>query len=256
MGDVIDNNIMLIRDERPYVLWRRVSTQEQGKSELGLEAQLAIARVFTKKEPVAVFQDVYSGTKLDGCVNLWKAIDYCKENGYLLVIAKTDRFRNVRQALDVLEAVGEGNLAFCDMPSVNKFILTIMFAVWESQAMMGRINTKLALQERKKQAEKNGGWTSKNGNWKTHLGNDKGYDMSKAWSASHKASTDRHQEWMETSAGFQFVKRQLMRGRSRKEIIEDFNDNFEHGIQGFCTRTGKKLTEATLSQWIKHMGLR
>lgn len=250
------NSSLLIHDKRPYVLWRRVSTKGQGKSELGLEAQLAIARVFTKREPAAIFQDVHSGTKLDECEGLWKAIDYCKENNYLLVIAKTDRFRNVRQALEVLEAVGEGNLSFCDMPSVNKFILTIMFAVWESQAMMGRINTKLALEERKKQAEKNGGWTSKAGNWKTHLGNDKGYDMSRAWTASHKASTDRHQEWMETSAGFQFVRRQLMRGRPRKEIIEDFNYNFEHGIQGFATRTGKRLTDATLSNWIKYMGLR
>lgn len=253
--DAISQNL-LIRDKRPYVLWRRVSTKKQGKSELGLEAQLAIAQIFTKKEPVAVFTDVHSGTKLDECVNLKKAIEYCKENDCLLVIAKTDRFRNVRQALEVLEAVGEGNLSFCDMPTVNKFILTIMFAVWESQAMMGRINTKLALNERKKQAEKHGGWTSKSGNWRTHLGNDKGCDMTACLAAGHKAITDRHQEWMASSAGFQFVKRQLMRGRPRKEIIEDFNENFEHGVQGFTTRTGKKLNEVTLCRWIKYMELK
>ena len=115
--------------KRPYVLWRRVSTKEQGNSGLGLEAQLTMAEYCMKEKPEAVFTDVYSGTKLNECTELWNAIRYCKEKGYLLVIAKTDRFRNVKEALEILDAVGEGNLNFCDLPTTDRMILTIIFAV-------------------------------------------------------------------------------------------------------------------------------
>ena len=45
-------DIMPIGDSRPYVLWRRVSTQEQEVPGLGLETQLTIAKMFMAKDPV------------------------------------------------------------------------------------------------------------------------------------------------------------------------------------------------------------
>lgn len=134
----------LIKDYRDYVLWRRVSTKEQGRSELGLDAQLTYALEFTKKNPVQVFTDVVSGTKLRECTNLWKAIDYCKEHGTYLLVAKTDRFRNVEEACEVLRKVGEENLRFCDLPNCNEMVLKMLWVVWEYQARMGQINTRLA----------------------------------------------------------------------------------------------------------------
>lgn len=246
---------LLIKDHRPYVLWRRVSTKGQGESGLGLDAQFAIAQMFTKKDPVKVFTDVYSGTKLKECKALWEAVAYCKTNNCLLVIAKTDRFRNVKEALEVLDEVGDGNLSFCDMPMVNRMILTIMFSVWESQALMGRINTRLALNERKKQLEEKGYWISKTGNRRTHFGREKGCDMTKTLEAARAATSRRANEWREESVGYQWVKRQLLKGRTRQSIIDEFNENMQIGVPGFSSREGKPLSRALLSKWAKSMGL-
>lgn len=142
--------------QQKYVLWRRVSTKKQGDSGLGLEAQQAIAEYFMGNTAEKIFTEVYTGTKLSECRQLWTAINYCKKHNLLLVIAKTDRFRNVRESLEVLDAVGEGKLVFCDLPTTDRTILTIVWAIWERQAMQGRINTRLALNERKKQLDNYG----------------------------------------------------------------------------------------------------
>lgn len=238
-----------IIDNRPYVLWRRVSTKEQGKSGLGLEAQQEIAEYFTEKAPVKVFTDVYTGTKLNDCVQLWSAIDYCKENGYLLIIAKTDRFRNVIEALTVLDKVGEGNLVFCDMPTTDRFALTVAFAMWERQAIMGRINTRLALRQRKKALEADGHFISKSGNVCTHLGAEKGADMTAAQTAASELRMQQKKDWKESSPAYQRVKKLVLKGKSTREILEDFLEHAEVEPEVYCTRTGSEMTLKTLCVW-------
>ena len=238
-------------NNRPYVLWRRVSTKQQGNSGLGLDAQQSIAEYFMHGEPVKVFTDVYSGTKLAECPNLNRAMKYCKEHGYLLVIAKTDRFRNVKEALAILDEMGEGNLSFCDLPVTDRTVLTMMFAIWERQAIMGRINTKRALDERKKQ----GKWISKSGRECTHLGRDKGCDLSAAQEAASQARTDAAVKWKEESVGYQWTMEKVMEGWERKDIVTEFNKH--HALQPdvFCTRKGKPLTLAVLCRWINEANL-
>lgn len=247
---------LLIKDPRPYVLWRRVSTEKQGESGLGLEAQLTMAQMFTRKDPIEVFTDVYSGTKLKECVNLWKAVQYCKENGCLLVVAKTDRFRNVKEALEVLDEVGEYNIAFCDLPHVSRMILTIMFSVWESQAIIGRLNTKMAMGEIKQKCQRDGGWLAKSGKWRTALGSkpymtqEKYHDGAVKRAAQKKA---RKSDWYDNSTGIKWIKVQLDKGVPRKDIIKEFNLYHSMKIEGFASRKGKPLTEALLSLWIKYI---
>lgn len=233
------------QETRPYVLWRRVSTKQQGDSRLGLDAQLTIAEYFMHGEPVEVFTDVYSGTKLGQCPDLARAIKYCKEHGYLLVIAKTDRFRNVQEALAILDEMGEGNLCFCDLPTTDRTVLTIVFAIWERQAMMGRINTKKALDERKKQDM----WISKAGNVCTHLGNNKGCDMSKANAASVASKQAKAKEWRENSPAWQWVKSQIVKGKGTAEILEEFLELAKHQPDVYCSRKGTPMTLPKLSQW-------
>ena len=72
--------------------------------------------------------------------------------------------------MEILDEMGEENIRFCDAPSSSRLILTMLFAVYEHQAIIGRINTKLALDVRKKQIAEKGGFTSKNGVWRTSLG--------------------------------------------------------------------------------------
>lgn len=139
-----------------FVSWRRVSTKRQGNSGLGLEAQKDIIDYFVNSEGgelVADFSEVYTGTELSGCVELKKAIELCKEIGATLIIAKSDRFRNVREALDVVEAVGEKNIFFCDLPHTDKFTLTLFFAIAEREALLISLRTKAALAAKKKRGE-------------------------------------------------------------------------------------------------------
>ena len=75
-------------EKRRFVSWRRVSTQKQGKSGLGLEAQESIINYFVKEadgELIADFHEVYTGKNLHGCMELQKAMEYAKKNTSLPV---------------------------------------------------------------------------------------------------------------------------------------------------------------------------
>ena len=240
-------------DSRPYVLWRRVSTVGQGESGLGLEAQETIARMFMGKAPMAIFTDILSGTRLKDCKALWEAIDLCKKEDYILVVAKSDRFRSVQQALDVLDAVGQNRLFFCDLPTTDRFVLTIMWACWEKQAIIGRINTRLALAERKKQIAEQGGFFSKSGRWCTKLGGRMTDDMSKAQLAGGKVLADRAIEWRKRSPLYIWVQLQLAKNRSRKEILEDAAKLYEQNPEQYCTPGGVALSKGILSFWVREI---
>lgn len=252
----------MAQNNRPYVLWRRVSTKQQGESELGLQAQTAIALHFMEAEPVKTFTDIYSGTKLKECRNLRAAINYCKATGYLLVVAKTDRFRDTKDGLDILDEIGEHNLSFCDLPYPDRTILTMMFAMWERQAIMGRINTKLALNVRKEYQRKGQTWISKTGRECDRLGrpadgiDEHGrpyWDMSAATEAASMRRTDEKIRWKESSSAYKWTMARVAEGMPRKEIVRLFNEQHKLNPDVYCTRTGKPLTEATLSIWCREM---
>lgn len=144
---------------RKYISWRRVSTFRQSKSGLGLEAQKEIIRYFIERENgewLADYSECYTGTELSGCVELQKAMQHAKKENAVLVIAKTDRFRNTIEALKVYEEMGDGNIMFCDLPHTDKFTLTLFFALAEREALIVSIRTKQALAVKKSQGIKLG----------------------------------------------------------------------------------------------------
>lgn len=109
--------------------------------------------------------------------------------------------------------------------------------------------TKNSLEKRKEQLAKDGFFVSKSGNVRTHFGREKGADLSAANTASVESKKLAAKEWREKSVGYQWVKRQLQEGKSRKEIIEEFNEKRDARVEGFCTAKGGPLTKATLSLW-------
>lgn len=164
---------------KKFISWRRVSTMKQGASGLGLAAQTEIIEHFVKAENgelIADYHEVYTGKELSGCTELRKAMEQCKKEGATLIIAKTDRFRNTIEALQIYDEM-EGNIYFCDLPHTDKFTLTLFFALAEREALIVSIRTKAALQAKKAQGYK--------------LGNEKGVDLSKANEASAKARTEK-----------------------------------------------------------------
>ena len=147
-----------------FISWRRVSTFRQSQSGLGLEAQKEIIRYFVERdggELIADYSECYTGKELSGCKELRKAMKYAKETGAILVIAKSDRFRNCQEALSILDEMGEGNIEFCDLPHSDRFTLTLFWALAEREALITSIRTKQALAAKKARGEKTGGASEK-----------------------------------------------------------------------------------------------
>ncbi len=127
---------------RPFISYIRVSTDQQGRSGLGLDAQRhAVADYVTRAggRVVAEFREVESGKRSDR-PQLAAALAACRTRRAVLVIAKLDRLaRNARFLLSVVEGSGEAGVVFCDLPSlppgpVGKFMVTQMAAVAELEA--------------------------------------------------------------------------------------------------------------------------
>lgn len=151
---------------QPYVTYARVSTQQQGRSGLGLEAQQEAVSAYLAAHPgkiVASFVEVESGTRSDR-PELTKALAACKLRGATLLVAKVDRLaRNARFLLSVVEGTGEAGVVFCDLPQipvgpVGKFLITQMAAVGELEAGLISGRTKAALAAAKARGRVLGGY--------------------------------------------------------------------------------------------------
>jgi len=132
---------------KQFISWRRVSTQKQGATGLGLQAQMEMINYFVAAEDgelIADFSEVHTGTDLMSCEELRKAIDLCHKTGATLIVAKHDRFRRVEHALYVFEEL-KGRLFLCDIPQWDKFTITLFWAIAERKDLLTSIRTKGAL---------------------------------------------------------------------------------------------------------------
>lgn len=141
-----------------YVAYYRVSTQKQGQSGLGLEAQEATVRAFianTNGVLLAAYTEVESGRKTNR-PQLAEALQRAKATGATLIIAKLDRL--ARNALFLLQVIQSGvDILACDCPSMNKLTLTVFAAVAEYEADLISQRTKAALAAAKARGTKLGG---------------------------------------------------------------------------------------------------
>jgi DNA invertase Pin-like site-specific DNA recombinase len=142
-------------EESRYVAYLRVSTQRQGSSGLGLQAQQEIIRKYLNgNSPIAEFIEVESGRKSDR-PKLHEALELCKKKKATLIVAKMDRLsRNVAFTSQLLDSGIE--IVFCDFPKANRLVLTIISAISEYEAGLIRQRTKAALQVKKEQGCKLG----------------------------------------------------------------------------------------------------
>ena len=149
-----------------FISYYRVSTQKQGRSGLGLEAQRQAVVDFLDGGDWTLageFTEVESGKRNDR-PQLAAALELCRLTGATLIVAKLDRLaRNARFLLSVVEGTGEGGVVFCDLPAVppgaiGKFIVTQMAAVAELEAGMISKRTKDALAASKARGKILGGY--------------------------------------------------------------------------------------------------
>lgn len=148
-----------------FVSYLRVSTDRQGRSGLGIEAQReAVSRHVASVggQPMAEYVEVESGRRTDRPA-LAEALAACRKQRATLIIAKLDRLaRNARFLLGVVEGSGEGGVVFCDLPTipagpVGKFMVTQMAAVAELEAGLIGERTQAALAAAKARGVRLGG---------------------------------------------------------------------------------------------------
>jgi DNA invertase Pin-like site-specific DNA recombinase len=127
-----------------------VSTQRQGSSGLGLDAQrLTVAQYLATptRTTLVEFVEVETGkgaNALDRRPKLREALDLCKKTGATLLIAKLDRLaRNVHFISGLMES--KVKFVACDLPEANQLTLHLMAAFAEYEARRISERTKEAL---------------------------------------------------------------------------------------------------------------
>ena len=131
----------------------------------------------------------------------------------------------------------------------GKALLFALSLAAEIEVANIRQRTNMGLQARKELLARDGFFVSKSGKVCTKFGREKGCDTSAASAAAGDAHKGAAMAWREQSAGYQWVKRQLQKGKSRKEIIEEFNEMRDAGVEGFSTSNGAALSAGVLSRW-------
>ncbi len=133
---------------RRYVVYLRVSTNEQGKSGLGIEAQQRDIDLFLSSysdvpfEVLGTFQDVGSGAD-NGRPELQKAMALAKKAKAELLVAKLDRLS--RDVEFIAGVIKRADLRVACMPTADKFQLHLYAALAEQEREFISARTKAAL---------------------------------------------------------------------------------------------------------------
>lgn len=213
-----------------FVPYYRVSTQAQGRSGLGLEAQRSAVGAFIVAhggEVLEEFTEVESARSGDR-VQLRRAMDLCKVRRAILVIARLDRLaRNVHFISRLMES-GIDFVA-ADMPTANKLTIHIIAAMAEYERDLISERTKRALQAAKSRG--------------TVLGNPRIRTVSADGTAARIASANAY-----ATRIFPLIDAQRKIGRvTYAKIADGLNDG------GVPTQRGRRWTPAGVRNIVKRM---
>jgi DNA invertase Pin-like site-specific DNA recombinase len=134
-----------------FVAYFRVSTEKQGVSGLGLEAQReAVSRYVasTGGAVLAEFTEIETGTNKRRRPQLAAALAACRLRRAVLLIAKLDRLaRNLYFIAGLLEKGSGVDFVACDNPHASKTLIQMIavFAEYEAEAIATRTRDALAV---------------------------------------------------------------------------------------------------------------
>lgn len=142
-----------------FIAYFRVSTQRQGQSGLGLDAQRHSVMSYLNGgdwQLLGEYTDIESG-KHDNRPQLQAAMKHCRLTGATLVIAKLDRLSRDASFLIGLEKSGIEFVAV-DIPNANRLTIGIMAVMVQHEREMISLRTREALAAAKKRGVKLGGF--------------------------------------------------------------------------------------------------
>lgn len=216
-----------------YVTYKRVSSKEQGRSGLGLDAQARDIRLFlenyseTPYEVLQEFVEVQSGTD-DSRPQLVAAIALAKKECAVLVVAKLDRLsRRVSFISSLMEDV-DLEFKVAALPTADKFSLHIYAALAEQERTFISQRTRSALAAAKARGIRLGAPSY-------HLDSLARSRSAAALKAAQKVE------------GIILPLRK--QGSTLKQICDVLNSS------GIKTRTGKSFAPMQVSRMIKHLEL-
>jgi len=144
-----------------YVIYKRVSTTEQGKSGLGLEAQDRDIQIFLHSfsavpwEIAGEFTDIQSG-KSDDRPQLTEALALAKRTKAQILVSKLDRLsRDVEFIARTMKLV---EIKVATMPNADPFQMHLYAALAEKERKFISERTKAALASAKARGVKLGGY--------------------------------------------------------------------------------------------------
>lgn len=234
-----------------FVTYIRVSTQRQGVSGLGLAAQRKSCLDYVKSQKGEIlqeFKDVASG-KRNNREGLLSAIDFCKENGCTLVIAKLDRLS--RDIEFTFKVINSGiNIYFCDMPNVNTLILGVMASVAQYERELDSKRTKEALAAKKARNQEIGGT---NNLWGKNTGSNREQVLNKVRDASANSKREKAKNNVNNVQFWTFINKWInVNGEPKTfqewaEIAKELND------YDFRTATGLKYDASRAAAMYRKM---
>lgn len=222
-----------------FVSYLRVSTQKQGRSGLGLEAQRnAIAEYIASVggKLVAEFVEVESGKRADNRPKLALALSACRlRGGATLIVAKLDRLaRNNAFVSRFLESGCE--FVAADFPQANRMMLQLMSVIAEYEAKLISDRTRAALAAAKRRH--------------VVLGGDRGNILDIQRKGSRAGNAVRSAEAQQRTADLQPIIAEVRSegATSLRQIAEGLNQ------RGIATARGGEWSAVQVSRVLEYAG--
>lgn len=214
------------------VAYYRVSTAEQGRSGLGLDAQRRAVADLCAARGLALldeYTEVESGKRNDR-PQLDAAISRAKLAGASLVVAKLDRLS--RNAAFTLQLRDSGLDFICaDQPDVNRMTIGILAVVNEAERDAISERTRNALREARERA-KAGGLNKKGEPYKAgRLGNPNGAACLHRAGKGNKAAVEARKEAVDDRAKALAVEIERVRAGGAKSLREIADALNERGVE-------------------------
>ncbi|WP_289713382.1 recombinase family protein [uncultured Muribaculum sp.] len=248
-------------------IYLRVSTLEQGFDQQmqDIKAYFNANRI-NMDDVTDIVEEHVSGGKSYEDRKFKQLLNRSKPGDYIYA-ASTDRLgRNFIDMMRLMEdakkrgviiVACKQNLSLDDDNSMAKIVLAVTAIMDEDERKRIKHRTANKKAWQREQIAKHGYFIIENGpnagQRCTYVGSKKGHDTSAAREAAAANRLDAMILWREQSKGYNWVRTQLAKGKSRALILEEFNEMHALDPENYSTREGKPLSKGVLSKWCREM---